>query len=72
MEVRPLGSSHVVLKQFRDHFTFKKCVTYVRNILFGEIYIDNVGEMKFRNHTTKDTATLTLTERGWGDKVFIL
>ena len=69
MEVRPLGSMHVVLRPFKDHFTFKKCVTYVKNILFGEMYIDHVGEMKFRNHTTRETGSLTLIERGWGDKV---
>jgi hypothetical protein len=54
MEVRPLGSMHVVLRHYRDHFTFKKCVTHVKNMLFGEMYIDHVGEMKFRNHTNKD------------------
>ena len=64
MEVKPTGSFHLVLKQFMDQFTFNKCITYVKNILFGKMYIDNAGDMNFRNHSTKDDGVLTLIERG--------
>ena len=52
IEVKPLGSMHVVLKNPKDHYTFTKVTTHVKNILFGEMYMDNVGDMKFKNHKT--------------------
>lgn len=33
------------------------------------MYIDNVGEMTFMNHTTGDRAIINLSERGWNNKV---
>lgn len=69
MEFKPLGSTHLILKRFKDHFTYTKCLTLVKNIILGEMYIDNAGEMNFQNHTTKDYGVLNLTERGWGGKV---
>lgn len=67
--MKPLGSLHVVLKSFKDHFTFTKVTTHVRNILFGETYMDNVGDMKFKNHTTGDVGVLTLYPQESAQKV---
>lgn len=36
----------------------------MKNLLIGKMYIDNVGDMNFRNHSTKDEGVLTLIERG--------
>lgn len=60
LEVRPLGSTNLILKQFNDHFTYTKCITHVKNILFGEMYIDNYGDMNFSNNSTLDNGVLTL------------
>lgn len=69
IEFKPIGSTHVVLKKFKDHFTYNKCLTLVKNIIFGELYLDNAGIMNFKNHSTKDSGDLNLSERGWGNKV---
>lgn len=50
MEVRPMGLMHVVLKKYKDHFTFNKCLTKVQNIIIGTLYIDHIGDLKFDNH----------------------
>lgn len=65
MEVTPLGTSHVIFKKFKDHFTYKRPLTSVQNIIFGTMYIENHGEMPFNNVTTGDSGTLDLKKRGW-------
>jgi hypothetical protein len=59
----------MVLKRTKEHFTLDKCTTHIKNILFGDMYIDHVGDMNFKNFSTGDTAVLTLKERGWNNKV---
>jgi hypothetical protein len=68
MEFRPLGVAHLVLKKYNDHIIFTKAVTSAENLLIGNLYIDNHGEMNFTNLTTNETAVLNLTKRGWAGK----
>lgn len=68
LEVKPLGSVHVVINKFNDHVVFNKAQTTVHNLIFGVQYADNHGTMNFKNYTTKDTAVLNLKKRGWSDK----
>eukprot|EP00330_Aristerostoma_sp_ATCC50986_P000466 CAMPEP_0114594506 /NCGR_PEP_ID=MMETSP0125-20121206/16163_1 /TAXON_ID=485358 ORGANISM="Aristerostoma sp., Strain ATCC 50986" /NCGR_SAMPLE_ID=MMETSP0125 /ASSEMBLY_ACC=CAM_ASM_000245 /LENGTH=306 /DNA_ID=CAMNT_0001794879 /DNA_START=1332 /DNA_END=2252 /DNA_ORIENTATION=+ len=65
MEVTPLGTSHVILKKFNEHFTYKRPVTSVQNIIFGKMYIDHHGEVPFNNITTGDSGILDMKKRGW-------
>jgi hypothetical protein len=71
MEVKPMGTFHIVLKNFDDHFTYTKPTTKVQNMIIGELYLDNVGDMIFNNLKTKEKGILTIYERGWNDKVLI-
>ena len=68
MEVTPQGSSHLILKQHNEHYTFTKCNTLIKNILVGQMYIDQEGVMTFKNHNTQDYAELQFTEQGWTGK----
>lgn len=36
------------------------------------MYLDNVGDMIFKNHKTNETAVITLIEKGWNNKVIII
>lgn len=69
MEVKPMGTFHVVLKKNNDHFTYSKATTKVQNMIVGELYLDHVGDMIFTNHKTNEKGILTLHEKGWYDKV---
>lgn len=68
IEVRPLGSTHAVLKKHKDHFTFRRPITTVGGIIFGSVYVDNHGEVIVTNHTTKDVAVMHLKSKGWTEK----
>jgi hypothetical protein len=68
LEFKPCGSRHVTLKKHKEHYIFKPCVTGVQNLVFGTMYIDNYGDMTFKNYATQDTGVLTLTKKGWNNK----
>jgi hypothetical protein len=68
MEIKPLGSTNVLLLKTNDHITYTKNKTSVNNIIIGKTYIDHFGEMIFINHTTNETGVLNLKERGWRDR----
>ena len=68
LEVTPLGTSHIILKKHKDHITYKRPTAVVNNLVFGTMYIDNVGEMPFKNHTNGDTGLISLKKRGWSGK----
>jgi hypothetical protein len=69
MEVKPMGTFHIVLKKHNDHFSYQKAITKVHNMIVGDLYLDHVGDMNFTNHNMNEKGTLTLHERGWTDKV---
>jgi len=68
LEVTPLGTSHIILKKHEDHITYKRPTVAACNLVFGNMYIDNIGEMPFTNHKTGDTGLIILKKRGWGGK----
>lgn len=68
LEIRPVGINTIILKKGNVKITFNKPITCVQNIIFGNMYIDNYGEMKFTNHTTGESGVLHLTERSWNGK----
>ena len=41
---------------------YNKCTTKVHNIIFGNMYIEHIGDMMFNNSTTSDRGVLTLSE----------
>lgn len=68
IEATSLGWCHIVLKKYDDHIVYKRPVTGVNNLIIGTMYLENYGEMPFKNGKTGDTGQLTLKKRGWGDR----
>ncbi|CAF0711571.1 unnamed protein product [Brachionus calyciflorus] len=58
LQVIPLGTTHLEFKKSGHHYTWRKIATFVRNIIVGKLWIDNVGEMDIINHKTKDVCHL--------------
>jgi oxysterol-binding protein 1 len=58
LQIIPLGTSHLEFKKTGFHYTWRKVATFVRNIIVGKLWIDNVGEMDIVNHKTKDVCHL--------------
>ncbi|RNA08157.1 oxysterol-binding 1 isoform X4 [Brachionus plicatilis] len=58
LQVIPLGTTHLEFKKTGHHYTYRKIATFVRNIIVGKLWIDNVGEMDIINHKTKDVCHL--------------
>ena len=58
LQIIPLGTSHLEFKKTGNHYTWRKVATFVRNIIVGKLWIDNVGEMDIVNHKTKDVCHL--------------
>ncbi|CAD8078752.1 unnamed protein product [Paramecium sonneborni] len=62
-QVNPVGLFNVILKTSNDHYQFNRCTTKVQNILWGQQYLDHMGQMKFVNLTTGDNGVLELIEK---------
>ena len=58
LQIIPMGTSHLEFKKTGNHYTWRKITTFVRNIIVGKLWIDNVGEMDIINHKTKDVCHL--------------
>lgn len=68
IEFKPLGVSHLVINRWNDHFIHTKATSSAENLLIGNTYVDNYGEMTFTNLTTNETGVLNLKKRGWNNK----
>ncbi|ANZ73365.1 BA75_01564T0 [Komagataella pastoris] len=68
-DIKPLGTWYLNLRP--DHgikeelYTWKKVTSSVVGIITGNPTVDNYGEMKIVNHTTKDSVVLNFKPRGW-------
>ncbi|BFZ21724.1 hypothetical protein BsWGS_24762 [Bradybaena similaris] len=49
MEIQPLGHVHLVLPKYRDHYRWNKVTTCVHNLLGGQRWADQYGEMTITN-----------------------
>jgi hypothetical protein len=58
LQIIPMGTSHLEFKKTGNHYTWRKITTFVKNIIVGTLWIDNVGEMDIINHKTKDVCHL--------------
>ncbi|KAG2231171.1 hypothetical protein INT48_002952 [Thamnidium elegans] len=68
MEFIAEGIFHVCLND-KEHFTFTKPSSWMRNMIAGEKYLEHVGEMKVINQTTGEYAIVTFKE-GTGGGLF--
>ncbi|XP_052813371.1 oxysterol-binding protein-related protein 6-like isoform X2 [Mya arenaria] len=49
MEIQPIGIVNVVLPKHKDHYRWNKVTTCVHNILGGQRWVDQFGEMTITN-----------------------
>lgn len=49
MEIVPMGTTHVTLPEFGDHYEWNKVTSCIHNILSGQRWIEHYGEMSIRN-----------------------
>ncbi|XP_030057981.1 oxysterol-binding protein-related protein 3 isoform X2 [Microcaecilia unicolor] len=60
MEIVPIGTTHVTLPVFRDHYEWNKVTSCIHNILNGQRWIEHYGEVIIRN-TNDDSCHCKLT-----------
>lgn len=60
MEIVPIGTSHVTLPGFGDHYEWNKVTSCVHNILSGQRWIEHYGEITIRN-TNSDVCQCKIT-----------
>ncbi|XP_077160720.1 oxysterol-binding protein-related protein 3 [Paroedura picta] len=49
MEIVPIGTTHVMLPAFRDHYEWNKVTSCIHNILSGQRWIEHYGEIMIKN-----------------------
>ncbi|KAH9487918.1 Oxysterol-binding protein [Bulinus truncatus] len=59
MEIQPLGTVNVVLPKYRDHYKWNKVTTCVHNLLGGQRWADQYGEMTIVNGSIVCKLTFT-------------
>ena len=64
----PLGSTHVVLRRFGEHFTMNRPYTTANNLIIGTVYLDLHGKTIVTNHKTGEICEMDYKRRGWGSK----
>eukprot|EP00871_Galdieria_phlegrea_P000234 jgi/Galph1/1210/GphlegSOOS_G5951.1 len=65
IEVFPTGTVHVQIHKYSDHITYEKATTCAHNIVLGNVWIDNYGEMVLVNHRTGSYSVVKLKKTGW-------
>ncbi|XP_010575896.1 PREDICTED: oxysterol-binding protein-related protein 3 isoform X4 [Haliaeetus leucocephalus] len=60
MEIVPVGTTHVTLPVFKDHFAWNKVTSCIHNILSGQRWIEHYGEIIIKN-LNDDTCHCKLT-----------
>ncbi len=58
LQVIPTCTTHLVFKNSGSHYTWNKVNTFVRNLVVGKIWVENIGDLDIVNHTTKDVCHL--------------
>ncbi|XP_017282078.1 oxysterol-binding protein-related protein 3 isoform X3 [Kryptolebias marmoratus] len=60
MEIVPVGSTHVTLPRFGDHYEWNKVTSCIHNILSGQRWIEHYGEIAIKN-SNSDTCQCKIT-----------
>lgn len=72
MEIQPLGHVHVMLPKFRDHYKWNKVTTCVHNLLGGQRWADQYGEMTITNGNIVCKLTFTKGANSYSSKRYEL
>uniref|UniRef100_A0AAZ3NT87 Oxysterol-binding protein n=1 Tax=Oncorhynchus tshawytscha TaxID=74940 RepID=A0AAZ3NT87_ONCTS len=71
MEIVRIGTTHVTLPAFGDHYEWNKVTSCIHNILSGQRWIEHYGEMSIKN-TSSDACQCKVTfvkARSWSSTV---
>ncbi|XP_023187395.1 oxysterol-binding protein-related protein 3 isoform X2 [Xiphophorus maculatus] len=71
MEIVPVGTTHVTLPRFGDHYEWNKVTSCIHNILSGQRWIEHYGEISIRN-SNSDVCQCKITfikARYWNSSV---
>ncbi|XP_058038085.1 oxysterol-binding protein-related protein 3 isoform X1 [Ahaetulla prasina] len=49
IEIVPIGTTHVILPDFKDHYEWNKVTSCIHNILNGQRWIEHYGEIIIKN-----------------------
>ncbi|XP_033020925.1 oxysterol-binding protein-related protein 3 isoform X7 [Lacerta agilis] len=49
MEIVPVGTTHVILPAYKDHYEWNKVTSCIHNILSGQRWIEHYGEIIIKN-----------------------
>ncbi|XP_070585117.1 oxysterol-binding protein-related protein 3 isoform X4 [Erythrolamprus reginae] len=60
MEIVPIGTTHLILPGFKDHYEWNKVTSCIHNILNGQRWIEHYGEIIIKN-LNDDTCHCKLT-----------
>ncbi|XP_069050812.1 oxysterol-binding protein-related protein 3 [Lepisosteus oculatus] len=52
MEIVPVGTTHVMLPAFGDHYEWNKVTSCIHNILSGQRWIEHYGEISIKNSSS--------------------
>ena len=64
LNVHPIGTNHLIIKRFGDHFIWDKPYTNVHNIIIGKIYVEHYGNVEISNISNGDKAILNFKKQG--------
>ena len=65
MKAVPIGLQHIRLKSTGEHYAIHRPTTVVKNLIFGQMYIEHIGEMKVENYQTGEVCVIDFKAEGW-------
>ena len=68
LKAQPIGLQHVYLKRTGEHFSISRPNTHVKNLIFGTMYIEEIGASVVKNHKTGEVCHIEFKAEGWGGK----
>uniref|UniRef100_A0A3Q2YPQ0 Oxysterol-binding protein n=1 Tax=Hippocampus comes TaxID=109280 RepID=A0A3Q2YPQ0_HIPCM len=70
MEIVPVGSTHLTLPGFGDHYEWNKVTSCIHNILNGQRWIEHYGEISIRNSNSDAChCKITFVKARWNSSV---
>ncbi|XP_017337514.1 oxysterol-binding protein-related protein 3a isoform X2 [Ictalurus punctatus] len=58
MEIVPVGTTHIVLPCFGDHYELNRVTSCIHNLLSGQRWIEHYGEMTIKNTATIEDSSI--------------
>jgi len=65
LEIYPKGYNSLRFLNYDDRISYVKITTCVHNIVIGKMWVDNYGQARLYNHTTKDVCVVDVEPYDW-------